>query len=546
MAKPTVHFSLPSASLFKFPPASIPEVLPSPPREFSLENPFPINPTLYSQLLSIKTPVTIALLYAVTVTIVNAVNKQRKNQPWAISKTRAFHFFVVAHNVFLSVYSAWTCVGMVNAWRRSWPEGYKGENGFAETVDAFCQIHGPRGLGNAIPYNITSSTWGATNPAVKLAGGSPDSSDLGRLWNEGLAFYGWLFYLSKFYEVLDTAIILAKGKRSSTLQTYHHAGAMMCMWAGIRYMAPPIWMFVLVNAAIHSLMYSYYTLSALGIRVPQRVKRSLTTLQICQFVVGVSFALTHLFISYDVPVTVPYTFVSGIPAAASKASSAVTSAATSLAEVATASAGAGVGGWLKKVGLRAAGEEGLAENVRNSQGDRFGSEAVHAAQSVVEDIRYRKEFKRVSCVDTTGEAFAIYLNVLYLAPLTWLFVRFFIRSYSNRSAATKKTQSDLQFLEKVAGDAVKGVYREADIIMKSLENGVARVLLPNGEETEIVLNGDVKLSNGNVVKAQNGHTMRGQNGSADNDQNGSAATTLQNGNGHADPQHKSYAQAAKE
>lgn len=55
------------------------------------------------------------------------------------------------------------------------------------------------------------------------------------MWEEGLAFYGWLFYLSKFYEVIDTAIIIAKGKKSSLLQTYHHAGAMICMWAGIRY-----------------------------------------------------------------------------------------------------------------------------------------------------------------------------------------------------------------------------------------------------------------------------------------------------------------------
>lgn len=59
------------------------------------------------------------------------------------------------------------------------------------------------------------------------------------MWEEGLAFYGWLFYLSKFYEVVDTAIIIAKGKKSSLLQTYHHAGAMICMWAGIRYVFLP-------------------------------------------------------------------------------------------------------------------------------------------------------------------------------------------------------------------------------------------------------------------------------------------------------------------
>ena len=74
------------------------------------------------------------------------------------------------------------------------------------------------------------------------------------MWNEGLAFYGYFFYLSKFYEVVDTAIILAKGKRSSTLQTYHHAGAMLCMWAGMRFMTPAIWMFCFFNSGVPALM----------------------------------------------------------------------------------------------------------------------------------------------------------------------------------------------------------------------------------------------------------------------------------------------------
>ena len=47
------------------------------------------------------------------------------------------------------------------------------------------------------------------------------NSDVGRQWNRGLAFYGWLFYLSKFYEVVDTLIILARSKRGSFLQIYH-------------------------------------------------------------------------------------------------------------------------------------------------------------------------------------------------------------------------------------------------------------------------------------------------------------------------------------
>jgi hypothetical protein len=136
--------------------------------------------------------------------------------------------------------------------------GWNGPAGLAATVDSLCKVHGVRGLGNAITYTPHQAAWASESPAAVLlsAAGEPRSTHLGRLWNEGLAFYGWFFYLSKFYEVLDTAIILAKGKRSSTLQTYHHAGAMMCMWSGIRFMSPPIWMFCLVNSFIHAMMVS--------------------------------------------------------------------------------------------------------------------------------------------------------------------------------------------------------------------------------------------------------------------------------------------------
>ncbi|KAG0249357.1 hypothetical protein DFQ27_000177 [Actinomortierella ambigua] len=62
-------------------------------------------------------------------------------------------------------------------------------------------------------------------------------------WNNALGYWGYLFYLSKFYEVVDTIIIL-KGCRSSLLQTYHHAGAMITMWSGVHYQATSIWIFV--------------------------------------------------------------------------------------------------------------------------------------------------------------------------------------------------------------------------------------------------------------------------------------------------------------
>ena len=142
---------------------------------------------------------------------------------------------------------------MLNAITESWP-GWDGANGLTGAVDALCKINGPRGLGSAATYDMSSATWGFTDRAMKLTGLEPDSGDVGRIWNEGLAYYGFFFYLSKLYEIVDTAIILSKGKESSHLQTYHHAGVMLCYWAGIRFMSPPIWMFTFINSGLHTLM----------------------------------------------------------------------------------------------------------------------------------------------------------------------------------------------------------------------------------------------------------------------------------------------------
>ena len=133
-----------------------------------------------------------------------------------------------------------------------------------------------------------------------------------------------------------------------------------------------------------------------------------------QFVFGTSYAVAHLFVAYSIPVSVPYVFIHNISSALPKVTSTVSSA------IVSATATAGIGSWLKKAALRAAGEEGLAENVRNRQGETFGIDAIHAAdvEKAQEEIRYRLEYQTIRCLDTSGEAFAILLNALYLAPLT--------------------------------------------------------------------------------------------------------------------------------
>jgi len=443
-------------ALFKFPPDNDPQALPVPQPQDGLFRPGSIDPKLYNDMLSVYWPVTIAVVYATTVSFMNQVNKSRNNKPWAISRTSLFTIFVLAHNIFLTVYSAWTFFGMLGGMRRSFSgilDNYS-EYGIAPVIDGLCKLKGPRGIGSAASWDPYYGQWTVKDQAVKLLNGNPDPTDVGRIWNEGLAYYGWLFYLSKFYEVLDTVIILAKGKRSSLLQTYHHAGAMMCMWAGIRYMSPPIWMFVQFNSGIHALMYFYYTLAALGVKVPNRIKRSLTTLQISQFVIGANYAFAHLLIAYKVPANTPYIFSHGV-------TSAVSSAATSIASAVPTEL-AGWGPWLKKAVLRAVGDEGLAENVRGPSGGRFGIDALKAQISDTDrqEIRYRMEYPTVHCLDTSGEAFAIWLNVLYLLPLTYLFGRFFVTSYLKRASAEKQTPALHQRMVRSGSDAAKGVDRE--------------------------------------------------------------------------------------
>ncbi|UNI14432.1 Very-long-chain 3-oxoacyl-CoA synthase [Purpureocillium takamizusanense] len=433
--------AMPEPSLFSFPPHGQPAPLPPASADLSIMRPFNIPDKVFAAALDPRVPLTIAALYAVSAKALNKYNRSRNKQPWSISKTRPFRAFVVLHNVFLAVYSAWTFWGMLGGMRRSIVSP-TGPGGLAATADSFCRLHGPAGLGRSIYYNETTGDWDSADPSSMASGmvaGNPSNLESGRLWNEGLAYYGWIFYLSKFYEVLDTFIILAKGKFSSTLQTYHHAGAMLCMWAGMRYMSAPIWMFVLINSFIHSLMYTYYTLTAFSIKVPMGVKRTLTTMQITQFLVGASYAMAHSFVTYIAPVTLSTITSAPVDVPAAPADSVLPTAAGTLDS-------------LKKLIFGSVTKDAAAAVAGSVKEQTLTTETLYVAQP---------------CIGTANETFAIWLNVLYLAPLTYLFVSFFIASYVKRSNAAQKAngkphrrESNVALAEKAGWDAARGVERE--------------------------------------------------------------------------------------
>lgn len=230
-------------------------------------------------------------------------------------------------------------------------------------------------------------------------------------------------------------------------------------------------------------------MSALGFRVPNIVKRTLTTLQITQFLVGSAFAAVHLFVSYTVPVSIAYKITEKVaPQASSTVSSAISSATESVAEALPTVTGVAVA-FLRKLIYRAAGDEGLAENipvpgspipahqqqrvVAPAQPEHQNPVVSFFKHNTVDRTVYRTEYQSVPCVDTSGQAFAIYLNLIYLAPLTILFMRFFFKSYLRRSGPSTKGQPKRRTISDAAGDAKRSLEREIDALDKTAEDGIS-------------------------------------------------------------------------
>lgn len=119
--------------------------------------------------------------------------------------------------------------------------------------------------------------------------------DLDKSWsNSGIAMWVWIFYISKYYELLDTFVLLSKGKQSSFLQTFHHAGSIISMWLQAATKLSFGWIFVLFNSFIHTVMYAYYTLTCFGYQPSW--KRLLTRMQITQFLVGDPIGIAYFLI----------------------------------------------------------------------------------------------------------------------------------------------------------------------------------------------------------------------------------------------------------
>jgi hypothetical protein len=196
-------------------------------------------------------------------------------------------------------------------------------------------------------------------------------------------------------------------------------------------------------------------------------------------------------VSYTVPVSIAYQVAEKVaPKLSSSSISSAVSSATSTAVAALPTATGPALAFLRKLIYRAAGDEGLAENIavpgqplphyQQQQLLAAGKRPEHPIEhffhhptETVNKVVYRTEYQSVPCIDTSGQAFAVYLNLIYLAPLTILFMRFFFKSYLRRTSPNNKHQTKHTAIQKATRDATHGVERELEHLEKSAEDAVS-------------------------------------------------------------------------
>lgn len=97
-------------------------------------------------------------------------------------------------------------------------------------------------------------------------------------------FWMYLFFMSKFYELLDTILLILRGRPLTLLHVWHHASVMYETWGWLEFGVTVGIYGMWFNTFVHIIMYAYYAAALL--KIPFPLKKSITTLQIVQFITG--------------------------------------------------------------------------------------------------------------------------------------------------------------------------------------------------------------------------------------------------------------------
>lgn len=232
---PFVYIGLPPSKLFRFP--SYTELFDS--INSSRDHPsfLPVKShKYYAMSVDALLVITTVIMYVSLVLIANRWNRVRKNQPSPWCESGIFRTIMILHNSFLAVFSATVVYMALRVIQDTFP--FQDDQDYeVQVVDYFCKFASP---------TWTTGRSEMTDGLQRQWSGDP--------WNNGLGALPWVFYLSKFYELLDTGLILMKGKEASFLQIFDHAGVLVYGCAMLHCMTPQILIPLLVNSGVHSIM----------------------------------------------------------------------------------------------------------------------------------------------------------------------------------------------------------------------------------------------------------------------------------------------------
>ncbi|XP_027707664.1 elongation of very long chain fatty acids protein 3 [Vombatus ursinus] len=113
----------------------------------------------------------------------------------------------------------------------------------------------------------------------------------GFITNPTACFWASLFVLSKIVEFGDTAFIILRKQQLLFLHWFHHSTVLLYTCFAYKNGGAGAYCFMTMNYGIHAVMYSYYTVKALGLKPPQILPMIITTLQISQMFVGASVSI---------------------------------------------------------------------------------------------------------------------------------------------------------------------------------------------------------------------------------------------------------------
>ncbi|VDK59812.1 unnamed protein product [Anisakis simplex] len=106
-------------------------------------------------------------------------------------------------------------------------------------------------------------------------------------------YFAFLFCVSKIAELGDTILLVLRKKPLIFLHWYHHVLTLNYGVLSFSEKTPYNTWIIWLNFSVHAVMYSYYLLRSMHIRVPAAIARSITVTQILQFVITV-LILIHI------------------------------------------------------------------------------------------------------------------------------------------------------------------------------------------------------------------------------------------------------------